>query len=242
MGHGTRKKKKRISVGNTLARIWYFKFFLLASIQGFFDIYSNKQNQHLYAWRSDKFADNRRNNVQWKYRLVKTSNLKFYETSSTIGMGLLNRLFTFFNLLEFKTVPERDFQLYVLNFLDGDTLGEYASANAIDSHRLNRWLAIGNFNPVTFFNYGYLTCFTNNTNTESIFGYSGIIQTATSKLSVLSKMMLCIDGIVETRGSQKLSCVSEKTSETEEDSDEVLDVQRLVNLYWFLRSIYMIEG
>jgi hypothetical protein len=143
-------------------------------------------------------------------------------------------------LIEFNTLSENDFQQYALTFLDGNTLGEYAGPNQIDSHRFNNWLAIGNYPPVNFFNYGFQTSFSNSINIKSIFGYSGIVQTPTAKLSVLSKIMLRVGDIVETRCSPKLTCVSEKTDE-EEDSDETLDVQRLTNLYWYLRDVYFMD-
>ena len=194
-----------------------------------FTAYSEKHQEWFYACRSG--GDSFREGVVWLVRKWKKGG---WNNKRDFSEATCN-----------KKMTEVEAQEVFLKFVGGDTCIEY---NLIDSHRINTWLDIHKKKNVPFFDVGRGVCYPQGRAKSSIFSHKQPISR-----SVNGKLQTITDDLFKLKGSSfsqpSSSAVGELgigphitevnvSDEDLKDSDEPLDVQRVMNLFVVLRKVY----
>ena len=134
--------------------------------------------------------------------------------------------------------PEGTAQQRFIAFVGTAPVLEYGAHSincSVDGLRLNSWLACYNNNPLPFYNLGLGLCFVNNPQTASstpcLFGPAGVATTPDASLSNITDKLFFANG----KRSEIQPYMQEV--ETKENSQEELDVQRLLNVFFVVRKV-----
>ena len=154
-----------------------------------------------------------------------------------------------FNSVVSKTKAQRMLTLFV----GASVCIEY---NGVDSSRINSWLSEAKQQPLPFFDLGRGICFPAGRAEEAIFGNKKpISRSVNAKLQIITDNLFklngrsCSDPVATSLPTSSLSparalLIHPHVTECDvaeddiKDSDEVLDCQRLMNLFVVLRTVY----